>query len=63
MTITADDPGAGERFVDWSGGLPDDPASPVTTIPVFGSETIIAQYAALGENEPVLLSLFRAVQP
>jgi hypothetical protein len=60
VTITADDPGPGERFVDWSGGLPDDPASPVTTIPVFGTETIIAQYAALGENEPVLLSLFPA---
>jgi hypothetical protein len=60
VTITADDPGPGERFLDWSGGLPEDPASPVTTIPVFSTGTVIAQYAPIAGNEPVLLSLFPA---
>ncbi len=60
VTITADDPDPGKRFLDWAGGLPDDPTSPVTTLPVLSSDTIIAQYANLAEDEPVLLSLFPA---
>lgn len=54
VTISADDPGPGKRFVEWLGGLPDDPTAAQTTVPVLGSDTIIAQFANASDGAVVL---------
>jgi len=60
VTIRADDPDHGKRFLAWDGGLPDDPSSAVTTIPVLSTQTITAQYTALAGDIPAVLSVFPA---
>jgi hypothetical protein len=60
VTISADDPQEGKRFLEWLGGLPDDPTSAVTTIPVLGSDTIIAQFANVSAGGGVVLSILPA---
>lgn len=60
VTISADDPGPGKSFIDWLGGLPEDPTSPVTTLPVLGTETIIARFGSATGAGPVTLSIFPA---